>query len=185
MLLTALGLRKPENNDGFGQDDFNLNADAIDALLHAAGLSASAGNQVPAARVFHSVDQSIANATGTILAFDSERFDRDVMHDVAVNNSRLVFKTAGLYLFGAQTFWAANATGERQTNLLLNGGNYLVRDIKPAAAASTRLGMVATVWSFAIDDFVEVQVYQTSGGALSCIADTASKAPELWAVRVG
>lgn len=53
----------------------------------------------PACKITHSVAQSIADASATTVAFDSEVYDTDSMHDIVTNNSRITINTAGLYLF--------------------------------------------------------------------------------------
>jgi len=79
------------------------------------------GGPTEAARAEHSVDQAIPNATPTVLAFNSELFDTDTMHDNATNNSRLTINTAGKWLFGFNGRWENNAAGERHARLLKNG----------------------------------------------------------------
>src|SRR5262245_40483526 len=69
------------------------------------------GQTVPAARAYHSANQSINSGTNTTLNFDSERFDSDTIHDNVTNNSRLTCKTAGKYLICCNVRWASNATG--------------------------------------------------------------------------
>lgn len=182
MLLTALGLRKPENNDGFGQDDFNLNADLLDALLRAAGLATS--GLVPACRVTHSVAQSIAHNTVTALVFDTERFDTDTIHDPAVNNSRLTCKTAGKYLVYGNVGYAANATGERQLRISLNGVTlHGGAQLTPVSGNNTSVVVLAIV-ELAVNDYVQLEAYHTAGVALNVIQNTAST-PEFGMTRIG
>ena len=73
------------------------------------------------ARVYHNAAQAIATSSGTALAFNNERYDTDLIHDPATNNSRLTCQTAGKYLIIANIQWAANATGFRQLGIMLNG----------------------------------------------------------------
>src|SRR4029077_20051578 len=79
-------------------------------------------HNMPAARVFHSANQSITTATETTLAFDSERFDTDTIHDTVTNNSRLTCKHAGVYVIGAHVqFDSGAAGGARYVSIMLNG----------------------------------------------------------------
>lgn len=177
MLLTALGLRKPENNDGFGQDDFNLNANLIDALLQAAGLTAA--GVVPACRVSHSLSQSIASATAVKLAFDTERFDTDTIHDNAIFNERLTCRTAGKYLFCGNAEWASNP---------INGGIRIYVNAVQIAVSTVigdyRTMTVSGIVDMAVNDYAELYVAQFSGGSIN-ISKTPSYSPEFSMVRVG
>src|SRR5215831_1233030 len=138
---------------------------------------------VPAARVYKAAALSVSNATTTGIPFDTERFDTDNIHDVAVNNGRLTCRTAGKYLIGVNIEWNPNATGERIVWLYLNGGTPIAEVRGPANGASATLGQIATVLQdMAVGDFVEVYVYQTSGGALNITA-TPNYSPEFWMIR--
>jgi hypothetical protein len=182
MDLTTLGLEKPGNNDAFGQDDFNENQDRIDAFLQAAGLNAA--GVLPRCDLNHSLNQSLTSGVDTILSFDFERFDSDGMHDVAVNNSRIIFKTAGDYICGAAVLFAANATGLRRLVIDKNAGTFL-RRIELPALSGTETGIEAVVLArFALNDFIEARARQDSGGALSVIGNS-SYTPAFWAARIG
>src|SRR5678815_4874680 len=79
----------------------------------------------PKARVYHNTTQSIANNTNVALAFNSERFDTDTIHDLSTNNSRLTCRTAGTYLLLGHFGTAANATGRRVIAIRLTGSTYI------------------------------------------------------------
>ena len=93
------------------------------------------------------------------------------MHDTAVNNSRVVCRTAGVYHVAGYAQFAINATGFRQLNLRLNGATNLAAVTLPSAGAAvvTELA-VATAYLFAANDYVEATVHQSSGGALDVAA---------------
>jgi hypothetical protein len=121
-----------------------------------------------ACRVYHSADQAIANAAVTQLAFDSERFDTDAIHDSAVNNDRLTAKTAGKYVITACVQFDVAAGGIRSLQLRYNGiGTVIGVQYVPPAAANPVIGTVTTIYDLAVGDYVQVWVYQTSGGALN------------------
>lgn len=171
MLLTArLGLRKPENNDGFGQNDFNFNSDELDKLGCAV-------------RLRHSGLQSIPNAALTLLAWDTEDVDTDVMHNPAAN-TRITFTTPGLYAVGFVTDFYNNATGWREGRIRHNGGGtYLATTMLPNNGASQdAIFPVTTLYRFAALDFIEAMVYQNSGGALNF---NNGYPVSFWAFRVG
>lgn len=126
-------------------------------------------------RVFHSVDQSIANNTNTILAFDSERHDGAAFHDNATNNSRLTVPAglAGKYVpFANVLLGAAGAsTGLRDAKIKSNGANVIAWDRKPANADGSSVRLVATCAPFhlAVGEYLQVEVFHNQGTAINAI----------------
>lgn len=142
----------------------------------------------PAVRVTHSAAQSIATATPTTLAFNTERFDTaggaaDTQHDTVTNNSRLTCKYAGKYQISAHIEFAANSTGVRQLELRVNATTTVAfTELNATTIGSQRLD-VTTLWDLAVNDFVEVRVTQNSGAALNLNVASAYS-PEFMMVRV-
>lgn len=147
-----------------------------------------------AARVTHNAAQSITNNTVTALAFNSEILDQEsntasTIHDTVTNNSRLTCKTAGVYLIVTNVEFAANATGQRQVFIRLNGTGAgtttnigsVVQD-GTAGSVQTQL-IVSSIFSLAVNDYVESVVWQTSGGALN-VANAGSYSPILSMARI-
>ena len=87
-------------------------------------------------------------------------------------------------IFGAAEF-AANGTGQRYLAIKLNGASFgaLVRQGVNAAANPTDLA-VTTVYQLAVNDYVTLEVFQDSGGALNVVAASPAS-PEFGMVRVG
>jgi hypothetical protein len=135
----------------------------------------------PCARVSNTADQSIPHATLTALAFDTERFDTDGIHDTVTNNSRLTCKTAGKYQITAQVRWQSNATGYREIRIRLNGTTQIC--IVRQGAHGLDMQVVTTLYDLGVDDYVEVMVYQNSGGALN-VEKVAQYSPEFMMVKV-
>lgn len=141
----------------------------------------------PACRVHHSAAQSIANATETTAAFNSERFDTAAMHDTATLNSRITFATAGLYLV---TFTGKYATAADYTattcRIRLNGVTYIADGTSERNAAIESRIQTTTLYKFAAGDYIEVRLYQTnSAAAARNLEVSANWSPELMAVWVG
>lgn len=124
-----------------------------------------------AARVYHTAAQSIPNITTTTLAFNSERYDTDAMHDVVTNNSRLTCKAAGKHIIIANIGWAGNAAGIRYLFIYLNGATYIALVGDTEVSANAEFQVVSTLYNLALNDYVEAKVYQDSGGALNVISD--------------
>lgn len=136
------------------------------------------------ARVFNSSTQSIADDTVTALTFNSERWDTDTIHDTVTNNTRLTATTAGKYLITGHVRMAANSTGFRELSIILNGTTNLARTSQNAVASPNITGLaVATHFELSSNDFVELNIFQNSGGSLSTQL-VSSESPEFAMVRV-
>lgn len=124
------------------------------------------------ARVYNSANISIANATATLLTYDTERYDTDTIHSTSVNTGRLTCFTAGKYAIFAVVQWAANVTGRRSLQIRINGTTTIVNDSRMAVtdAGAGTVQAVATVYELAVGDYVESIVVQASGGALNVLA---------------
>jgi hypothetical protein len=134
----------------------------------------------PSVRVYHNAGQPISNGVETVLAFNSERWDTaagaaSTMHDPATNNSRLTCRYAGKYHVTANIEFAANATGQRQVYLRINGtpGQYAGFVSTPGSGFSVGL-IVSGVLDLAVNDYVQVFVYQNSGGSLTVSGSSAT-----------
>jgi hypothetical protein len=181
------------NDDGPKLGTSGLATDAVDSTILKDDASVDANRAVttnhirdgaitpakasswPKARVFHNAAQSIPNDTVTALAFNSEVYDTDTIHDTVTNNSRLTCKTAGTYSIVASVSYAANTTGYRGTAIRLNGTIDLAQDRRntiSTASRSTWLTLSIQA-DLAVNDYVEVTVRQTSGGALDIEAASA------------
>lgn len=137
-----------------------------------------------AVRVFHSVNQSIPNNTNTILAFDSERYDTNEMHSTTVNNSRITCKTAGKYLIIASVLFDANTDGRRVVRIKVNSHTIIENVSLPLGDSGGSNMTASTVYELNENDYVEVEVLQTSGISLNIVANS-RYSPEFMMVRVG
>jgi hypothetical protein len=176
---------------GIGDTDVGLYSSGTNALdfttngIKALGIDSTQfidSPTQPRAHVYNSAAISLANATETVLTFDTELFDVGAMHSTSSNTGRLTVPTGGdgLYLFIAQAQFAASATGDRWLRLYKNGS--LVTGlgeaiVQPNAADTTRM-QVLGLETLAATDYVEVKGRQSSGGALDCIPKFATV--KLW-----
>lgn len=126
--------------------------------------------------VMRSTVQSIASSTFTVMAFDVEQYDYGNFHSTTTNTSRLVAPVDGIYRI-AYTAGINSAAGgsERSFWVAVNGNGgagaqrYAVSTFPPGAQ-NTRNGSCEL--QLAANDYVELWVYQDSGGALNTTADT-------------
>ena len=138
----------------------------------------------PSCRAYNNANISINNNTTTELTFNSERWDTDEIHSTVTNTGRLTCKTAGIYSVFASVSFAANATGIRELRFLVNG-SVTHGSVRLAAASSGKTNLVSTVQlSLAVNDYIEVQVFQSSGGNLNLEYD-AQFSPEFGMTYLG
>ena len=143
----------------------------------------------PACRVYHNANQSVNDNTLTVMAFNSERYNTDTMHNTVTNNSRITIKTAGLYVVGFHGgFTAANDYSVAGAYLRLNGTTHIaVNSGGRALTGSSNLYVgVVTTYKFAVNDYVEIQVHQDNTTNVARNIETlANYSPEFWATWIG
>lgn len=128
----------------------------------------------PKCGVYHNTSQSIPNDTLTAVAFNTELFDDDTMHDNATNNSRITIKTAGIYSIKASVQFDLNATGVRTISLRVNGTTYIsfANQLSVGGSDPTNVS-TSRDYTLAVNDYIEVVVKQTSGVPLSVTYNSA------------
>jgi hypothetical protein len=156
-----------------------------DTVRRNAGTTAQLLNPpVPQVRVFNNANISVANNTVTALTFNSERFDAGDLHSTSSNQGRLTAPITGLYVVGGQVRFAANASGRRDVFLRVNGSTQIAFASTPSPHASIDSYLApVTLYQLTAADYVELCVFQNSGGALNAVFDAANS-PEFWMVRL-
>lgn len=156
-----------------------------DDIAWLAGDGAS-GNPKPMCRAYSSANQSIATATNTSLALNSERYDVGACHSTITNNSRMTIPSGGggVYHIGGCVVFAANATGIRAVWIQMNGATRISEQDAPSLSANTCSLQVSCDYKLAAGDYVELQVYQSSGGLLS-VTSNSNWSPEFWLHWIG
>ena len=120
----------------------------------------------PAVRVNEAGAQTTTNNELFTLLFGTEGFDTDNMHDLVSNTSRLTATTAGIYYIESQVQFAAHATGDRFLRMLLNGTT-TISETRLRAAAGAHRQQCGMLFSLSATDYVELLVFQNSGGDLN------------------
>ena len=128
---------------------------------------AAGGGEDISVRVYDGSYQSIANASATAVAYDTETYDTDTMHDTSTNNDRLIAKTAGKFLVTAHMGFAADGTGVRELHINHSADGDIAVISRNAEANRTNYLSIATVYDMDVDEYVICQVYQNSGGSLN------------------
>lgn len=126
----------------------------------------------PKCQAYNSGAQSTTSEESLVVALDSERYDSDTMHSTVTNNSRITFKTAGIYVVTFVCAFAGNVTGDRHALIRRNGRRFVAMQQKHAlSSAAIECGLsVSYQGAFEVGDFVQAIVKQDSGGALNLLA---------------
>lgn len=162
-------------------------AKASDVVAHLAENAIDAHAAIPACRVYHSVNQSIASGVLTALAFNSERFDTDTIHDPVTNNSRLTCKTAGIYYVFGNISWATNlTTGTRGLYIRANGTGYIavVQGNPTTEAGKNTIQNINCIVQLAVNEYLELMAFQSQGASVDVVA-SGNYSPEFGMVKVG
>lgn len=110
--------------------------------------------------------QSISNATYTAITFSTERFDTDAFHSTSSNTSRITIPTGkgGKYLFIGSTRWGTGS-GDRYMKFYKNG----VAQDGTTRTSTSAFSFNTTFYADTLvaTDYVEMYVYQSSGGSLN------------------
>ena len=117
---------------------------------------------------------SISNNTNTTVLFDTEEFDTDAYHSTSTNTSRITIPAgkAGKYAINSAFFFQEAANGARVLNIYKNGSNY-ARSQMPPNSVSQIAVTLNLVMDLAVNDYIEVVVFQNSGGSLNLYGGSA------------
>ena len=128
---------------------------------------------VPAARVYNSANISHATSgSWQALTFNSERYDNDSIHSTSSDTQKLVCRSPGVYAITGHVLFDANATGVRGIEIRVSGTS-IAQQLQTAISASFWYPLsIGTQYKLAVDDYVELRVYQNSGGALNLLASS-------------
>ena len=113
-------------------------------------INVPATRKPPACRVYHNANQTLG--AGTVLAFNSERYDNNAMHDTVTNNSRITFNVPGVYEIGFHS--VCTAAGDT-LYIRVNGLTDIAYD-----NPGTQIKMFTT-YNFSAGDYIEI--YKTGG----------------------
>jgi hypothetical protein len=145
-------------------------------------------NSLWVARVSATATQSLTNNTSAKITFNTasstpniDSYDPKGWFDDA--NDRIVIGQAGFYNITANVGFATNATSRRLVQIQVNGADRGSVQVTASAAATTLLSISTNLY-LALNDYVEVQALQQSGGALNTVF-VAGVYPSLSVGRIG
>lgn len=123
--------------------------------------------------VYKSGNQAITSTnTWTTITFDSENFDTDSMHSTSTNTSRITIPSglAGKYVITANLAWTAGV-GARGLAIAKNGTR-LNYDFMNATTAFDTYQNSSVIVDLAVNDYIEIQAFQSTGGSLNVYGGT-------------
>jgi hypothetical protein len=163
-----LGLPQWDATDKPERTDFNTAFADLDTAVDAVETVADGIVARPFCHVTKSATQSINHNSWTALAFPDEFVDARAMHDPTTNNSRVVAVEAGFYIISALATFAVNDTSVRGLRFRLNGSTIIGQADYNNLGTASDVGMNITAFrNMSLNDYVEVQAFQYSGGALN------------------
>ena len=128
-------------------------------------------SEPPQCSVYNSSVQSVPDATITAMLCGSESLDNNGMHSTTSNTSRITAVAAGRYTFTGTASFAANATGMRRLTFRLNGTTeYDLVQVVATSVLSNVILSASRTFTLAANEYMEMTVYQSSGGALNVTA---------------
>ncbi len=172
-LITATAADTPARL-AVGTDGQVLKADSSTATGLAWG---SAGSSFVGVKAFRTTDLSVNNNTWTSVGWNSESFDSDGFHDNSTNNTRFTIPSGkgGKYLLTANILWYQNTTGTRIAGFYKNNGADALQYFYfyPNNIDYNSFN-ITSMQDLAVGDYVELRVYQASGGSLSLVGQNAT-----------
>lgn len=136
----------------------------------------SVGTSSYYAEVTNSAPLSLANATWTLITWDTETFDPSGLHSTVTNKGRINVPVTGKYFAVFQVAFNASGAGDRFVSIEKNGngvesgaGATRLGVMQPGAPSATFQGFFPLIWfgSLTAGDYIEAFAYQSSGGALN------------------
>ncbi len=157
------------------------------------GTDTLVGGYTEGAHVHHSVDQTATHQTDLYIAFDTEEWDTDGIHDNAINNSRLTCRTAGKYLITGFFAWRPDGVGVgiRVAKIRLNSLKWLCIceqvNMEQDQPGNENDSLVTTIWDMEVNDYVELVGWQNSGGDLDVdsLQPAQYRSPRFMMQRIG
>jgi hypothetical protein len=138
------------------------------------------------AKAYNSAAQSVPNTTTTVLTLDSEQFDTDGFHSTSSNTGRMTIPAGlgGKYLVTGSTYVPA-AGGNYRNLLLRKNGTDLLGTWRNAERLSVGAAVeVNAVLDLVAGDYIDMTLYQDSGGAANAGAASGSSSTALSIMRL-
>lgn len=108
-------------------------------------------------RVYKTADQAVSSGGGPVkVTWNAENFDTDTMHDNVTNNTRITFKTAGIYVVLFQLNYTSTPA-EISASILLNNTTQIAKSSVQQTTFNCDV-LCGTIYSFAVNDYIEARI---------------------------
>lgn len=164
-------------NGGVASIDIK-NGNVTSSDLGSASVATTKVGTVPAVAVRTSTSQSIPNAQAgaTAITFPTERGDTSSMHTIASDATKLVAPIDGVYSVTGTVRWDGDAVNARTTYIQHTPQSASQYQIAVESDEAFQIGFTAVDQSVAgtvfmsAGDYVELRVYQNSGGVITVLS---------------
>lgn len=153
----------------------------------ASTLDPTLGPAVPFAAYTRAATQSVSNNSDAFIDFDTA----DITHSYIVKStstgSVFTLGPAGVYRIDAQSHWAANSAGRRNTDIV-NASNLNIRYITQSGSASQAGASTVSTsvsYRFTAGQAIKIMVNQDSGGSLNMQAESYGPRPRVCITYIG
>lgn len=163
------------NNSTGTQDILRCQDNGTNVLLVPNGGIITMASQ-SAARVYNTATQAISDSTFTKCVWDTEAFD--VAGEFASN--KFVAGVAGKYFVTAKVLWAALTDAKSYIISIYQNGASISTSLLAGAmtvASPTQTSQISDILTLSATDYLEVFVWQNTGGSVNLSAYTTSGAP--------
>ena len=149
-----------------------LTADTTVSPYKVKWATAASGSTFAGCALYKSGNQTISNATDTIVTFDSELFDTDGFHSTATNTGRITIPSGkgGYYNFCVYVVWPDGSWAISNAVLKKNGTTIKVDWLNVGSGTYNTQGF-ATIVSASVGDYFEIIVYHNKGSNNSILGD--------------
>lgn len=126
---------------------------------------------VPPICVLNTSTLTVANATTVDATFSTESVDTDSMHDTSTNTNRITVNTTGVYVVTGMVGFANSSSGRRLFQIRRNNstaaGDLYTAEAAPVSTGESNLSLSFMISLTAGSDYLNLIIYQSSGGSMS------------------
>ena len=145
-------------------------------------ISGKQTNSPQRVKVNRTTNQSVGSGSFASVSFNNEQFNPSGMWDDA-EPTRITFRQSGVYIVNGRVQWDGNATNRRELRILKNGTTTLDNTTFIVSNTTDIQQQVTVIDSFNVNDYVQLQGFQNSGGNLN-IESVGSWSPRIEVVQL-
>jgi len=132
----------------------------------------------PTFSINRNTNQALTINTVTPLQFTAEDWDNNNFW-LSSDNTKVYFKSAGLYLLGYSALFNANVNVFRANSIRINGsgGKEIAHAQRPTGATSGVYNPGSAIWYFNANDYIQLLFFTAGNG-------DQAQCPQLWGVAI-